>query len=73
MARRFHLQRDEDLTGISGTGRIAEGVVFANGWVSLLWLTDYFSVVIYPGIDHVEAIHGHQGKTRIVYDDKEHA
>jgi len=31
--RTFHLVRDEDKTGISGTGVIAEGVVFFSGRV----------------------------------------
>ena len=68
--RRFYLQRDEDASGISGTGRIAEGVQYANGWCSMMWLTEYFSLVASPGIDHVEKIHGHQGKTRIVFLDE---
>ena len=65
--RRFYLQRDEDASGISGTGRIAEGVQYANGWCSMMWLTEYFSLVTYPGIDHVEKIHGHNGLTRIIF------
>lgn len=66
--RTFSLQRVIDETGISGTGRVAEGVVFSNGWVALTWLTQYTSVVFYPGIEHVHAIHGHGGKTQIVFD-----
>ena len=73
MARRFHLERDVDDTGISGTGRVAEGCQFTNGWVSLTWLTEWTSVVFYPSIHAVEFIHGHRGKTRIVWDDTEHA
>lgn len=67
--KRFYLQRNEDVTGISGTGRVAEGCVFANGWVALTWLTRYTSVVFYPGIEHVQAIHGHNGQTKIVFED----
>lgn len=69
--RRFYLQRDQDATGVSGTGRVAEGVIFSNGWVALTWLTQFTSVVFYPAIEHVEHIHGHQGLTRIVYLDSE--
>lgn len=72
MARRFHLERDEDTTGISGTGRVAEGVQFQNGKCSMAWLTEWTSVAVYESIHHVEAIHGHEGKTRIVWDDQEH-
>ena len=67
--RRFSLQRDVDETGISGIGRVAEGVVFSNGWIALTWLTEYTSVVFYPSIVDVEHIHGHNGKTRVVFED----
>ncbi|MGV2914662.1 hypothetical protein [Streptomyces alfalfae] len=29
--RRFHLQRDHDVTGVSGTGRVANGILWAGG------------------------------------------
>jgi hypothetical protein len=67
--RRFHLQRNEDLTGVSGTGCVAEGVVFSNGWVAMTWLTEHISIVFYPSIKDVEAIHGHGGMTTIVFED----
>lgn len=67
--RRFHLQRDEDATGTSGIGTVAEGVVFANGKVALSWLTPISSVAIYDAIGHVEHIHGHGGKTRVVWEE----
>ena len=65
--RRFILDRKEDATGVSGTGRVAEGIVFSNGWCSLTWLTSHTSVVFYPCIDDVEFIHGHGGKTQVVF------
>jgi hypothetical protein len=67
--RPFHLERVEDVHGVSGTGRVAEGCVFSNGWVALTWLTAHTSVAFYPSMDHVEAVHGHNGKTRIVFED----
>lgn len=67
--RQFSLQRNVDETGISGTGRVAEGVVFSNGWCALTWLTPYTSVVFYPSIEDVRFIHGHGGKTQIVFED----
>jgi hypothetical protein len=33
--RRFVLDRVRDETGISGTGVVAEGVLFSTGWVAL--------------------------------------
>lgn len=67
-ARTFHLQRSEDATGVSGVGKVAEGVVFSNGWCALTWLTENTSVAFYPSIETLEAIHGHHGNTAVVYD-----
>ena len=69
--RRFELHRDQDITGVSGTGVVAEGVLFSTGWVALTWLTVVNSLVFYPAIENVEKIHGHDGKTRIVWLDNE--
>lgn len=65
--RLFYLQRDEDETGISGTGTVAEGVEFDDGQCVISWLTRYHSVAIYPNVDELEAIHGHGGKTKVVW------
>ena len=67
--RRFVLERKEDVTGISGTGIVAEGCLFDNGKVSLSWLTEVTSVCVYDSLADVEAIHGHQGSTVIVFVD----
>ena len=63
--KRFVLNRTEDETGVSGTGVVAEGVLFSTGWVALTWLTAVNSLVFYPSIANVEAIHEHNGKTII--------
>lgn len=64
----FHLQRDQDETGISGTGKVAEGVQFDDGKVVLRWVTgDHRSTVIWDDMESVEVIHGHGGKTRVVW------
>ena len=65
--RLFHFERREDESGVSGTGIVAQGVVFDNGWCALTWLTEHTSVAFYTSISEVEAIHGHNGKTRIVF------
>lgn len=67
--RRFHLERDVDETGISGTGRVAEGVEFTDGRVVLRWLSDVASTVTYDALADVDKIHGHGGKTSIVFVD----
>lgn len=64
----FHLQRFVDETGISGTGKIAEGVVFEDGTCVLRWLTEHRSTAVYENLATVEKIHGHGGKTQLVFD-----
>lgn len=64
--RRFELHRDVDATGISGTGVVAQGVVFDDGHCAMRWLPGVTSTVIYDCLADVEAIHGHGGMTRVV-------
>lgn len=70
--RRFELHRDEDVSGISGTGRVAEGIEFTDGTVALRWLGEWPVTTNHHdrGIDSVWALHGHNGKTRIVWIDE---
>ena len=42
----FWLERFEDENGISGVGRVAEGVVFSNGWCAMTWLTEHTSIAL---------------------------
>lgn len=67
LPRRFHLVRDADETGVSGVGVIVEGIEFTDGTVALRWLTGTTSTAIYATIADVETIHGHGGKTRVVW------
>ena len=62
----FYLNRTEDESGISGTGRGAQGFVFDNGKVAVTWLSEHPSVTVYDSIGEVHAIHGHGGKTEVV-------
>lgn len=64
--RRFRLVRDVDVSGVSGTGAVAEGVEFSNGQVALSWHGEWPSVTVHErGIESVEKVHGHGGLTRI--------
>lgn len=66
----FQVFRDVDHSGVSGTGLVAEGWESTSGkTVVLVWLSATPSVCIYSDIRHVEAIHGHGGDTRIVFED----
>lgn len=68
--RRFRLERLEDPTGISGTGHIADGVVFPDGTVAMRWCTAFRSTGIYESVEDLVAIHGHNGRTVVTYTDE---
>lgn len=70
-ARRFVLDRKEDITGTSGTGVVAEGVMFSGGKVALHWFSHYGAVNVYDSIEVVRVLHGHGGNTSIVWMDEE--
>lgn len=65
---RFLLQRDEDISGISGTGVVAEGVVFEDGTAVLRWRGKWPTSVVFHerGLEAVREVHGHGGATKIV-------
>jgi hypothetical protein len=66
--RAFVLIRSLDVSGVSGTGVIAEGVVWWNGSASVCWRGRMPSMTFFPGgIPAIEAIHGHAGSTRVHY------
>jgi hypothetical protein len=68
--KRFVLRRDEDVTGTSGTGVVAEGIMFSNGKVALHWISQFGSVNVYDSMQVCETLHGHEGNTVIVWIDK---
>ena len=61
--RMFSVVRTEDVSGVSGTGKVAEGVEFTDGSVAMRWLGDTKSTVLYDSIVDAIKIHGHGGKT----------
>lgn len=70
-SRRFHLQREHDVTGVSGTGRVADGIVWPDGTVSIRWTGPMPSTVFWHSLENALHVHGHGGHTRIVWDDPE--
>lgn len=69
--RRFRLKRNEDESGVSGTGYVAEGVKFSDGQCVINWLTDTRSIGLYHSPVEMIHIHGHGGKTIIEWVDEE--
>lgn len=64
-ARRFELHRSTDVTGVSGTGIVADGVEFDDDTVVLHWRGEHPSTVIWPNIGHVEEVNCHGGASTI--------
>lgn len=70
--RLFWLKRQEDISGISGIGLVAEGVEFSNKRCALTWLQAKDlsinpSYGIYDSLEDIEKIHGHNGTTTITF------
>lgn len=70
--RRFRLIRDEDVTGMSGTGYVAEGVEFEDGVVAMRWRSRFPTSVVFHdrGVESAETLHGHNGRTHIEWIDE---
>lgn len=65
--RPFVLRRGEDVSGVSGCGDVAEGVVFGDGTVALRWRSATASTVLWASLDDALAVHGHDGRTTVVF------
>lgn len=68
---RFRLIRNQDESGVSGTGHVADGVEFVDGRCALRWRTAVASTCVYDSIADLKEIHGHAGKTEIQYLDSQ--
>ena len=69
MTATFVLQRYKDISGVSGLGPVAFGAEFDDGSVALHWPGEHPSTAVWPDIRDVEAVHGHEGTTVVVYQD----
>ncbi|MDI6911494.1 hypothetical protein [Nocardioides sp.] len=67
--RRFRLIRDDDISGVSGRGHVADGVEFDDGRVVTRWRAAIAQTCVWDSIDHILAVHGHGGATRIEWID----
>lgn len=68
--QRFVIQRDVDETGVSGTGLVVEGVRFEDGRVAFRWCVNpERSDCQHHSVEAMMRIHGHDGKTRVVWVD----
>lgn len=65
--RTFTMVRDEDVSGVSGTGAVAQGVEFDDGTVVIRWFGQDRSTVVWSDILAAQRVHGHDGRTRFEY------
>lgn len=71
-ARRFVLRRANDVTGISGTGDVADGVVWPDGTASVRWRGEHPSVAFWDrGRVSIEFINGHVNASTLEFHDPE--
>jgi hypothetical protein len=73
--RRFALYRVEDLTGVSGVGVVALGLLWPSGKCAMQWRETKpvgpGAVALYDTLDQLLAIHGHDGRAVILWIDRE--
>jgi hypothetical protein len=74
--RRFTMSRDFDVSGVSGTGVVLEGVLFSTGVVVVHWLTPppRGSISVWDSIEQFLDIHVRphpSNKTVLTFDDGE--
>lgn len=69
--KRGYFERHEDVSGVSGTGRVADLAISSDGRVAVFWPEPAPSVAVFPNLEAVKRAHGHNGKTSIVILDEE--
>ena len=65
--KRAYLDRLKDISGISGTGKIAEVAVSSDGRVAVFWPEPFPSVAVFSNNKAMLGAHGHNGRTKLVY------
>lgn len=70
--KKFYFLRHIDVNGYSGTGVVAEGVIFDDGTGAFTWLTPMKTVTTFWDMADIDFMHGHGGKTDVIVegDDK---
>ncbi len=65
--KRFIVHRLEDESGVSGTGVVAVGVQWPTGKCTIEWIVEPHTQGMYDSIEDVIKIHGHNGKTVVMW------
>jgi len=73
MLRAGYVDRSEDASGVSGTGRVAEWVEYTDGTVVVRWISNLASTNVHPNMKAAEQVHGHGGRSAFVESIREEA
>ena len=67
--KHFYLNRIVDESGMSGLGKVAEGVEMPNGMAVMWWLVPPHSIQLYRSIKDLHFIHRHGKRktTELIY------
>ncbi len=68
MIRVGHILRNEDLHGVSGTGKVAEIIEFSNGICVVSWISAHSSTNFYNCVKDVLSVHSHSGRSLVIWD-----
>lgn len=67
--KRGVVERDVDVSGVTGTGQICTFVINDDGRVVIFWPV---GEGVWPSLEEAIKVHGHNGKTRfVILDDDE--
>ena len=65
--KEFFLKRHKDISGTSGTGIVARGIIFPkDGKVVMEWESNFDTITIFKNTEELISIHGHNGATEFV-------
>lgn len=70
LPRTFKVIRNTDVSGVSGAGHVADGVLFGDGTTVLRWRSEHRSTAVYADFETMEAVHGHNGATVFEFNDQ---
>lgn len=63
-----YLERNEDVSGVTGTGPVAEFAIASDGRLAIFWGV---GVGVWPSLEEMLEVHGHGGKTiAVILNDK---
>ena len=65
--RFFNVMRNDDISGISGCGIVAEGVEFHDGQVAISWFGRYHILEVCKDLKTWLDVHGHEGRTIVEF------